>query len=270
MKTAPTALLALLIFPSRPAAALPVYKVMFEAKYNYPVNCTLCHRRDTLDLVAYGRAFYERANSFKAFEAIEDLDSDRDGASNLSEINAKSDPSDETSFPGRLGRWLNGVAALQAPSTQLRKLFPEAGRFEARSGANLDEETGRRIELTLGASLRDEDLYSVYYLAFGKNDAALGSALYCVTQGQTPYIFLLGLRSSGRIAGLLRVKAPAKRKFLRQFQGISWRDLDGIEAIPRHFQAGARRIVEAVRRGALILSARTGAPLLDGDPAERR
>jgi hypothetical protein len=59
--------------------ALPPFKSIFESKYGYKVNCTLCHVESDWDLNRYGENFLKEGMSVKALEAIELVDTDGDG-----------------------------------------------------------------------------------------------------------------------------------------------------------------------------------------------
>lgn len=63
---------------------------------------------------AYGNAFENNGHSFAA---IESLDSDRDGYTNLQEINAGTWPGDATSYPGPADATPPTVTAFTIPSS---------------------------------------------------------------------------------------------------------------------------------------------------------
>ncbi len=89
--------LALTLVSSSAFAKMPIMKAF---KTTYPafagtVNCTLCHDADK-KLNAYALDLQAKALDFAA---IESLDSDGDGATNLQEITAGTLPGDKTSTP---------------------------------------------------------------------------------------------------------------------------------------------------------------------------
>jgi len=62
-------------------------------------SCDLCHTASIPSLNPYGSAYKSKGRSLAAFAAIENLDSDGDGATNLQEINALTFPGNSASVP---------------------------------------------------------------------------------------------------------------------------------------------------------------------------
>jgi hypothetical protein len=80
------------------------YMTAFNTRYGTTATvlntCNLCHPGgDTGSLNAYGDDFLNAGRNVAAFIAIEGLDSDGDGFTNIVEINARSFPGDPSSFP---------------------------------------------------------------------------------------------------------------------------------------------------------------------------
>ncbi|MDQ5986561.1 MAG: hypothetical protein CSYNP_02291 [Syntrophus sp. SKADARSKE-3] len=91
----------LIIFLVGSASALPTYLASFNTQYGTSSTvlntCNLCHvGGNTAVLNSYASAFAAAGHNFAA---IENLDSDGDGFTNIQEINARTFPGDATSFP---------------------------------------------------------------------------------------------------------------------------------------------------------------------------
>lgn len=85
---------------ANPAAAVPDYLVTFRTTYPAAVgsridSCNLCHR-NIPQLNPYGHAF---KNANQTYPPIESLDSDGDGATNVTEIGALTFPGDPNDAP---------------------------------------------------------------------------------------------------------------------------------------------------------------------------
>ncbi len=100
---------ALLVSISATAYALGIYRTTFDSTYgvdsSYANNCGLCHQNGIpgATRVFYGVSFQAQPNHgfqpVEAFRAIEGVDSDGDGFTNIDEINALTNPSDPNDFP---------------------------------------------------------------------------------------------------------------------------------------------------------------------------
>jgi hypothetical protein len=95
---------ALLHSPSQSASAAP--DDLNSAVVKYPnlngtilQQCTLCHLGYPPTLNAYGAAYKSAGRNSAAFATIENLDSDKDGFTNLQEIKSLTFPGDAASFP---------------------------------------------------------------------------------------------------------------------------------------------------------------------------
>ncbi|MDX8390047.1 MAG: thrombospondin type 3 repeat-containing protein, partial [Mariprofundaceae bacterium] len=88
------AFVALLAFSASPAYAFSSFLNSFNATYPSTTlggDCLVCHMNNSGGgFTAYGSAY---KNNGKSFTAIEALDSDGDGITNLDEINANTNPS---------------------------------------------------------------------------------------------------------------------------------------------------------------------------------
>lgn len=94
-------LIAVLLLTLAAPAAYAKKKMLTEFKKNYPAtnfDCNLCHIEGSEDdsLNSYGTDLNDSGFDYKAIEA---KDSDGDGATNLTEINAGTLPGDMSSVP---------------------------------------------------------------------------------------------------------------------------------------------------------------------------
>jgi hypothetical protein len=87
-------------------------------EYNVRARCELCHFGVKLN--SYGQDFKKEwqigRDVIKSIRAVENLDSDQDGFSNLAEIKAMSLPGDKTSIP-QTGTPVSGKNSYQKAST---------------------------------------------------------------------------------------------------------------------------------------------------------
>jgi hypothetical protein len=88
------------------AYARSSYMTSFNSRYGTSATvlntCNLCHPGgDTGSYNPYGTDFLDAGSNTAAFAAIENLDSDGDGFTNIVEINARTFPGDPSSFRGR-------------------------------------------------------------------------------------------------------------------------------------------------------------------------
>lgn len=81
--------------------ALPAFYKMFRAKYGWVGGCNVCHfsKKGGDSPNPYGRAFLHNGMNISTFLRIAEMDSDRDGYSNVSEILARAYPGDADSTP---------------------------------------------------------------------------------------------------------------------------------------------------------------------------
>ncbi len=102
------ALAAALILIAAVAFALPNDQTLFKSTYNpkegtalASAGCLICHAKmpPTKDQNPYGKDFLSKGRNAAAFKAIESLDSDKDGFSNIAEIKAGTLPGDAASKP---------------------------------------------------------------------------------------------------------------------------------------------------------------------------
>ena len=99
-------LLAVMVASSDPQSGRALPGDLSSATSKYPNiaasslnNCTLCHTANIPTLNPYGAAYKNNGRNTAAFGAIENIDSDGDGFTNIQEINALTFPGDPASKP---------------------------------------------------------------------------------------------------------------------------------------------------------------------------
>lgn len=220
-----------LLLTTYAAWALPPFRSLFEAKYSYKVNCSLCHNMDDWELNAYGRGFLKNGLNSAALEVLEKIDIDKDGFLGGEEIKAGSNPGDPLSTPEKVGNWIKEIIALKPPVKVLKAVFPEAQSFEALERPLTLDEIKRLTQVAPGAKLDEFDKFVVAFVARETSGIA-GAAVYVpivepTSRGVDVYVFLLAANPNGKILHLEPIHVHRKdfknRAFLKQFQGL-WPD----------------------------------------------
>lgn len=175
---------------------------LFELKYGYRTSCNACHTEGGgTENNDYGIAFHRQGENYQAFSAIEKLDSDGDGASNLEEIKAKSNPGDPRSTPEKPGNFLSVQEEEFIPKKLLEQLFPVKADFKIKY-ATLDSAAAVEFENKMGLKLSEDERVPTFYEAYraGPKPEKIGAALLffemenhkhliggisCDTQGKT-------------------------------------------------------------------------------------
>lgn len=200
---------------------------LFELKYGYRTSCNTCHLdgggSENND---YGMAFHHKGENLTAFAALESLDSDGDGASNLDEIQAKSNPGDPRSIPQKPGNFLSEQEAQFIPKKLLEKLFPVPVTFEI-SYAFLDSAKTREFEKQVGLKLSEDERVPTFYQAYsaGPQPKKIGTALlFFEMEGHQHLIGGVACDTTGKITKLVIFKQQVKKglplaEFTGQFAG---------------------------------------------------
>ena len=208
--------------------ALPSYRRLFTAKYQYKVACNLCHEKEGGSTNSdYGRDFLRGGANYMAFGKIEIRDSDHDGFSNIMEIQSRSDPSDPRSTPDHPGDWLAEAEKLPMPTKELKKLFPEADAFSAIEGTLLQEQIDL-ITAKIGGQLTEEDRVPTFYFATA-NSKKYAVAQFVSTGEEKDRISLaIALDTRAQIINVRILKSKDKafqsEAFLKQFVGKTSKD----------------------------------------------
>ena len=143
--------------------ALPSHRRLWERKYGTTTSCTLCHSKGGgSQLNSYGEDFQRFGMTPATFVTIEKRDSDKDGAVNIDEIVAKSNPGDFLSTPQKPTDWLSRIEESMLPLDELKKIFPGIEKFSALEGT-LFPEQAKEIEKDLNKKLAEVDSVPTFY-----------------------------------------------------------------------------------------------------------
>ncbi len=246
------------------AHAYPVHRREFQAVYARRAPCLLCHvNGGGTERNSYGVAWHEHGEGERAFRRIERLDSDGDGASNLEEIGADSNPGDARSTPTAAGdTWRRDDSRALVPTAQLELVLEDAERVDVVE-ADLDAAQERAAAAASGERLGFEDLHPTLYFAVHEGRRT-GVALFVGFAGEGGWFSLLvALDVGGRVMRVAVFRAggdtgSAYILFLRCLQGRGLADMPapGEGGCPRIAgkEAVQRRLAGAVRRAIAVAS----------------
>ena len=190
------------------AEAIPAYRRMFHAQYEYAVTCSLCHedgggsRRTN-----FGRDFEKAGATLHSFLFIEKKDSDGDGVLNLDEIKVKSNPGDERSTPTNQGKWLEGAGEIPIPKSILKKVFPDVDGFAGVEGGLNDSQVGF-VEKTLEQSLSDADKVPTFYFGIKANQRIGVAQLIPFKTAKGKVLMAVALNAQGKIINVSVIDSP--------------------------------------------------------------
>ena len=216
------------------AFSLPPFRSLFESKYGYKADCTLCHVSDDWDLNAYGKGFLKNGMDFSALSAMENIDIDKDGSLTLEEIKAKSNSGDPQSTPEHAGHWLTNIIPLKAPVKDLKEAFPDADLFETLERPLTDPEIARIKRSTPSFALADSDKFAVVFLAKNGEGVILGGSTFIpvseTTKNNTDlHVFILSANPNGKIIQIETIRTRRKEfkslPFLKLFKDVWPEDL---------------------------------------------
>ncbi|MFZ5471555.1 MAG: hypothetical protein ACOZIN_19185 [Myxococcota bacterium] len=208
---------------SLPAAALPAYSRLYQAKYGYRISCSLCHSAGGGSAINdYGRDYLRAGANLPAFARIEQKDSDGDRIANLEEITKRSNAGDDRSTPATIGDWLAEAEKAFIPEEQLRPLFPSADAFAAIEGT-LKPEQVTRVEQR-GVTLTDEDKVPTFYFALKGGKRFAVAQFVSAESPQGPISIAVAMDTRGTVSGVRVLKNPSTKTieappFLGQFAG---------------------------------------------------
>jgi hypothetical protein len=256
----------LLLFANPGAMALPSQRRLWETKYGYKVSCTLCHSKGGgSQLNGYGEDFQRFGMTPASFQTIESRDSDKDGTSNIAEIQAKSNPGDPNSTPLKQTDWLSKIEDSALPLAELKKIFPGNDKFSALDGTLFPAQI-KVVEESLKEKLAETDLVPTFYFAVKDEGAKLvrtGVAIFATpAENPTKLIVGIGVDLSGQITNVVLIKNKLGSQlgqpgFLSQLKGKS---LDSLFEVGKDIQPAApnlamesKQVAAAVRKGLLII-----------------
>ena len=174
-----------LAFASSAVQATPVFARLYKQQYGYMPSCNACHTDGSLSsLNGFGKAFKVAGKNAAALEKIANLDSDGDGAANAAEAQAKSNPSDKTSMPGKAGDWLDPAALIPR---EVRASFPGITMWQTRDAVLTAADIAKAKDMGAKLSVADEN--TIYIPV--ENKLPVGTALIFPATHQGKRFFLL-------------------------------------------------------------------------------
>jgi len=200
---------------------------LFELKYGYKTSCNTCHTDGGgTENNDYGMTYHRKGENLAAFATIESLDSDRDGAANIDEIKAKSNPGDPRSTPKNPGNFLSQQEAEYIPKKILDKLFSVSVSFQIRF-ATLDSVETKDMEKRVGLKLTEDERVPTFYRVFstGSSSRKIGTAvLFFEMENHKHLLGGVACDTTGRITRLAVFKQQVKKglplsEFNAQFAG---------------------------------------------------
>ena len=209
--------------------ALPSSRRLFEAKYGYKVTCDLCHEKGGGSSSSdYGKAFLRSGANFPAFAKLEKRDSDGDGASNLEEIQARSNPGDPRSTPDKPGEWLANAGKIPIPDKPLKALFAGAEAFSAVEGSLNDAQIAL-VQSKTGEALNEDDRVPTFYFAIAQGKRYEVAQFIRVEGAKQPLSVAVAVDLKGRITNVKVLKSEddprfKEETFLGQFRGKTFKD----------------------------------------------
>ena len=224
------------------AFALPSSRRLFEAKYGYKATCDLCHEKGGGSSGSdYGKAFLRAGANFPAFAKLEKKDSDGDGASNLEEIQARSNPGDPRSTPDTPGEWLANAGKIPIPDKPLKELFAGAEAFSAVEGSLNDAQIAL-VQSRTGEALTEDNRVPTFYFAIAQGKRYEVAQFIRVEGAKEPLSVAVAVDLKGRITNVKVLKSKddprfKEETFLGQFRGKTFKDTlkvgVDLNAVPR-------------------------------------
>jgi len=244
------ALVASLLAPN--AWAEPGFARLFRGQYGYEPACGACHSEGGgSPLNAYGEAFKKAGKTANALRAIEPLDSDGDGATNLAEIKAKSNPGSRKSTPDDKGDWLDPTNLIPA---EVQKIFPGVRTYKPLDAIFTAKEIERakRLGVELGAS--DE---TTIYVPFDGGQAQ-GAAVIVPAAHEGKQCFLVVATDRGLNVKSIVPIATKEAPFAdggKIYPSLVGKHVDQI-VVPDKLPPGEAALAAAAKKAAAILFVR--------------
>lgn len=246
--------------------ALPSHRRLWERKYGYAVSCTLCHSKGGgSQLGAYGEDFQRFGMTPGAFLSIEKKDSDKDGAVNIDEIRAKSNPGDFLSTIQTPTDWLSRIEESMLPLDELKKIFPEIIKFSVLEGTLYPEQT-KEIETKLNKKLSEADAVPTFYFAvkdLESKPTRTGVAIFSTPITNPEKLIVgIGVDLSGKIKNVILLKNKLSKnlddkKFLDQFKEKTFESAlqinKDIQPATASSVTESDQVIEAVKKSLLII-----------------
>lgn len=176
----------LLLLPTLPAQAMPMFAQFYKQQYGYMPSCNACHSEGGgTPINQYGKAFKDNGKTLAALTKIATLDSDGDGSANGAEAQAKANPGDKNSTPAKVGNWLDLASLIpkeiQALFPNIRSWLPKDALLTAADIASAK---------TLGATLSAADGNTIYIPVENQRPAGTALIFPAVYQGKTFFLLM--------------------------------------------------------------------------------
>ncbi len=242
--------------------ALPSSRRLFESKYGYKVSCALCHEQGGGSASNdYGKAFLRAGGNAQAFARVEPKDSDGDGASNLQEIQARSNPGDPRSTPDKPGGWLADAGKIPIPDKPLKELFAGAEAFSAVEGSLNDAQIAL-VQSKTGEALNEDDRVPTFYFAIAQGKRYEVAQFIRVDGVKQPLSVAVAVDLKGRVTDVKVLKSEddprfGEEPFVGQFRGKTHKDalkigadlaaVPGQERVSHAFAAEVRKALWTVQ-----------------------
>ncbi len=253
---------------AQPCFALPSFSRLWQSKYGYKVSCTLCHSKGGgSQLNGYGEDFQRFGMTPSAFASIELRDSDKDGASNIAEIRAKSNPGDGLSTPDKPTDWLSRIEDSMMPTEELKKIFPKVSGFSVLEGT-LRPEQVKELAAGMNGNVLEADSVPTFYFAVkdeGGRPTRVGVALFSTPKRSAQKLIVgVGVDLAGKVTNVILIKNKlggtlGSNEFLSQFDGKTaasglaiGKDIKSASAA---MIAESEEVAEAVKKGLLTVAA---------------
>lgn len=241
---------AMLFGVSGYAFAEPQFARQYKSEYGYNPSCNACHKDGGGSPVNdFGKAFENAKMNQAAFKAIAKLDSDGDGALNIDEIKARSNPGDSGSTPDDKGNWLDTSNLIPKP---VQKAFPGVKTYKPLDAIFTESETQRAADL--GVKLIKADENTIYVPV--KDGKAGGTAIIVPAVHEGRQFFLLVVTDPKLVitevtpVNTKNVKEAEKSAAYTRFKGQS------VDAIQVSGEGVDKAIAEGVKKAGAILFVR--------------
>jgi hypothetical protein len=186
------AALALLLLAQGSALATPNFKTLFNNKYGTAGTvldtCTLCHT-SVPARNPYGDDFFNAGANLAALDAIANIDSDGDGATNITEINALTFPGDPGSIPPPGGLPVPGTQSVFSYQAVTSPLPSETAGSARPVGLGQVAVGGGTVDVSLGLAATDGPVDVYFGLQINGGDILIltsGGQFQSVNAGVVP------------------------------------------------------------------------------------
>jgi len=238
---------------------------LFELKYGYRTSCNACHiNGGGTENNDYGEGFHHQGENLAALAALENLDSDQDGFSNIEEIKAKSNPGDPRSTPKSPGNFRSQQEAEFVPKKLLEKLFTVPVTFQI-SYATLDSGRAQEFQKQVGLKLTEDERVPTFYQVYstGSPLEKIGTVLLFFEMENHKHLMGgVACDTTGKITKLAVFKQQVKKglplaDFTKQFLGKNAKSEfkigQDLKAIPE-FTTFSQKVADYAKKSVYLIS----------------